>query len=178
MILYLAGFALGIIFVNLVWEHRSRDLEALTVFRIQGDPGVRGSGYLCYLIRRRLGVMLLYPLPGLTALGGYLVLAGLLWTGFLGGVLSAMAVLQLGVRGLLFLSAAVLPQALIYVPASLFYLTAVYRMSEKSRLAGGPERKKYREYFLACGAGMALVLCGVFLECYVNPMVLRWVSEL
>ncbi len=96
--------------------------------------------------------MLLYPLPGLTALGGYLVLAGLLWTGFLGGVLSAMAVLQLGVRGLLFLSAAVLPQALIYVPASLFYLTAVYRMSEKSRLAGGPERKKYREYFLACGS--------------------------
>ena len=93
--------------------------------------------------------------------------------GFLGGVLAAVVVLQLGLGSLVLLGAASVPQVLVYVPAGFFFLTVVYRMSERSRLEGAAGRGKYREYLLACTAGMALIFCGVLAECYVNPYILH-----
>ena len=110
---------------------------------------------------------------GFTVLGSYAVIAGLLWVGFLGGVLAAVVVLQLGLGGLVLLGAASVPQVLVYVPAGFFFQTVVYRMSERSRLEGAAGRGKYREYLLACTAGMALIFCGVLAECYVNPYILH-----
>ena len=173
LILYLTGFAVGIVFTNLAWEYRPGDLDALTVFSLQEGLRIRGSGYLWYLTRKRCGSLLLPALLGFTVLGSYAVIAGLLWVGFLGGVLAAVVVLQLGLGGLVLLGAASVPQVLVYVPAGFFFLTVVYRMSERSRLEGAAGRGKYREYLLACTAGMALIFCGVLAECYVNPYILH-----
>ena len=52
LILYLTGFAVGIVFTNLAWEYRPGDLDALTVFSLQEGVRIRGSGYLWYLTRR------------------------------------------------------------------------------------------------------------------------------
>ena len=173
LLLYLAGFAAGIVFANLAWPYRSHDLDALTAFQMRGEVEVRGTGYLWYLARKRCGLLLPAHVLGLTVLGSYAVMAGLLWTGFLGGILSAIAVLQLGIGGLLLLALSLVPQILIYVPAGLFYLTKVARMSEKSRADGRMGGRSYREYLLSCTAGLALIFCGVLVECYVNPWILN-----
>ena len=55
LMLYLAAFAAGILFVNLVWKYRTRDLEALTLFSIQGGGQIRLEGYLWYLAKKRGG---------------------------------------------------------------------------------------------------------------------------
>ena len=71
------------------------------------------------------------------------------------------------------LTAAAVPQIFVYLPAGLFYLTAVWRMSARSwageKLAAGT----YRDYLMTSGAGLALIFCGILLECYVNPHVLE-----
>ena len=161
---------MGIVFTNLAWEYRPGDLDALTVFSLQEGVRIRGSGYLWYLTRKRCGSLLLPALLGFTVLGSYAVIAGLLWVGFLGGVLAAVVVLQLGLGSLVLLGAASVPQVLVYVPAGFFFLTVVYRMSERSRLEGAAGRGKYREYLLACTAGMALIFCGVLAECLCKPV--------
>lgn len=173
LLLYLAGFAAGILFVNLAWKYRTGDLEALTLFSIQGGTEIRTDGYLWYLVRERGGILLAAHALGITVLGSYAVIAGLLWTGFLGGTLAAIAVLQLGLRGLAVLVAAAVPQIFLYLPAGLFYLGTVYRMSEKSRAGQKLSGKRYREYLITCLAGLALIFCGVLLECYVNPYILN-----
>lgn len=85
LLLYMAGFAAGIIFVNLAWKYRTRELEALTLFSLQGSSEIRTEGYLWYLVRERGGMLLAAHALGVTVLGSYAVIAGLLWTGFLGG---------------------------------------------------------------------------------------------
>lgn len=173
LLLYLAGFAAGILFVNLAWRYRTGDLETLTLFTLQGSGTLRMEGYLWYLTKKRGGTLLVLHALGITVLGKLAIAAGLLWSGFLGGTLAAIAVLQLGAKGLAVLTAAAVPQIFVYLPAGLFYLTSVWRMSARSwageKLAAGT----YRDYLMTSGAGLALIFCGILLECYVNPHVLE-----
>ena len=94
------------------------------------------EGYLWYLTKKRGGTLLVLHALGITVLGKLAIAAGLLWSGFLGGTLAAIAVLQLGAKGLAVLTAAAVPQIFVYLPAGLFYLTSVWRMSARS-WAGG-----------------------------------------
>lgn len=169
LLLYLAGFGAGIVFTNLVWKYRLQDLEALTAFRFQTNLDTAGTGYLWYLIRKRCGSLLVWHVLGLTAAGSYAAAAGAVWAGFLGGILSAAAILQLGLTGIGLLAAASFPQAVLYAPAGLFYLSRISGMSARCREGIRITRKKYKEYLLACGAGISIILCGVMLEYYVNP---------
>ena len=100
LLLYLAGFAAGILFVNLAWRYRTGDLETLTLFTLQGSGTLRMEGYLWYLTKKRGGTLLVLHALGITVLGKLAIAAGLLWSGFLGGTLAAIAVLQLGAKGL------------------------------------------------------------------------------
>ena len=106
LLLYLAGFAAGILFVNLAWRYRTGDLETLTLFTLQGSGTLRMEGYLWYLTKKRGGTLLVLHALGITVLGKLAIAAGLLWSGFLGGTLAAIAVLQLGAKGLAVLTAA------------------------------------------------------------------------
>lgn len=173
LLLFLAGFVTGIIFVNLVWRFRTQDIETLSLFSTGEayEAAAPLPGYLWYLMQKRLGILLVWHLAGITVLGIYLVAAGLLWTGFLGGTLAAVAVLQLGIRGLAVLAAAFLPQIFLYVPAGLAYLTCVWQMSEKSRSGGKLTGKSYKSYLLGCLAPLAVFVCGILTECYVNPYI-------
>ena len=174
LLLFLAGFVLGIVFVNLVWRFRTQDIETLSLFS-SGEGGRTAAplpGYLWYLTQKRMGIMLVWHLTGITILGTFLVAAGLLWTGFLCGTLSAIAVLQLGLRGIAVLTAAFLPQIFLYVPAGLWYLTCVWQMSEKSREGGRLNGRLYKGFLLSCLAPLAVFFCGILVECYVNPYIL------
>lgn len=173
LLLYLAAFAAGILFVNLVWKYRARDLEALTLFSIQGGTQIRLEGYLWYLAKKRGGGLLILHALGITILGSYAAAVSLLWMGFLGGILAAIAVLQLGIKGLAVLVAAAVPQIFLYLPAGLFYLSTVWRMSVRIRSGIRLNLPGYREYLMASGAGLALIFCGILLECYVNPYILN-----
>ena len=173
LLLYLAGFAAGILFVNLAWRYRTGDLETLTLFTLQGSGTLRMEGYLWYLTKKRGGTLLVLHALGITVLGKLAIAAGLLWSGFLGGTLAAIAVLQLGAKGLAVLTAAAVPQIFVYLPAGLFYLTAVWRMSARSWAGEKLAEGTYRDYLMTSGAGLALIFCGILLECYVNPHVLE-----
>ena len=177
LLLFLAGFVLGIIFVNLVWRYRTQDIDTLSLFSTGEGVSVQvhTSGYLWYLVQKRMGMLGVYHLVGVTVLGTVLVIAGLLWMGFLSGALAAIAILQLGLKGFAVLVAACVSQIFLYLPAGLFYLTSVYQMSEKSRGADGLNRKLYKGYLLNCLAPLAVIFCGILLECYVNPYILNLV---
>ena len=176
LLLFLAGFVLGIIFVNLVWQFRTQDIETLSLFSSGEGNEIYAPlpGYLWYLVQKRMGMLVIYHLAGITILGFFLVVAGLLWTGFLAGTLAAVAVLQLGVRGLAVLAVAFLPQILLYVPAGLYYFACVCQMSEKCRAGGRLTGKSYKQYLLKCLASSAVIFCGVLLECYVNLYIVNF----
>ena len=86
------------------------------------------------------------------------VILFLIWTGFSAGLLFSMAVLGMGVKGSILCIAGMLPQFLCYIPAYLIVVWYAYcypRMQwniQKSLVSGG------------------LLLVGIVLELYVNPV--------
>ena len=180
LLVFLGGFVLGILFVNMVWNCRTQDIDTLSLFSA-GEGGslqIRTRGYLWYLVQKRTGILWLYHFAGITRLGTAAVIAGLLWLGFLSGTLASIAILQLGLKGFAVITASCVPQVFIYIPAGLYYLTAVYQMSEKSLGMDGVIKKLYKGYLLRCLAALAAVFCGILLECYVNPYILNVILKM
>ena len=114
---------------------------------------------------------------GATVLGVPLVIAELLGYGFFFGTFLGIALLQNGIRGMLLFAAALLPQYLLYVPAAFGMFTVICYMSgqviQRNRFFG----KKAVQYSLWCLLFLTVVLWGILLECYVNPLILQWLIE-
>ena len=78
--------------------------------------------------------------------------------------------------GLLF-AAALLPQYLIYVPAFLGMFTVICSMSGQVKWRTAFFGRKAVQYCLWCVLFLTIVLWGILLEAYVNPLLLQWLLK-
>ncbi|MDD3279778.1 MAG: stage II sporulation protein M [Lachnospiraceae bacterium] len=171
--LFLIGFIVGIIFVNLQWRIRRTDIAGVNLFFL-GESGIQGKeqkGYLLYLLVNRLRLPVGLCLAGMLTIGVIAVYCAVLWYGFLGGMLLAVGLLSMGVKGMLMLLLAFLLPMLVYAPGLFFLLGNVLQMSESINMGRMFQAGLYGSYLLRCLMGLLALGAGILIECYVNPYV-------
>mgnify|MGYP000180650485 CR=1 FL=1 len=162
-LIYMLGFFLGIIYLNVASTRYVVDVGIWSEwFRSQYlGYDLKSFDYMWYVAQIRL-----LPAGGLAILGGtkfrkiaaYLFL---LWAGLASGMILTSALLMLGVKGLILCVISMLPHFLCYIPAYAMLLLYLFRypVSEWNST-------KTLSFVLFLTMGIAL-------ECLVNPVLLK-----
>ena len=167
MVYLVVGFFVGVIYENIVIKMGVETLELFfeTNLSLYQQTKIVTNQYLVYVLRERivlfLGIGLLGYFKWKKAIAILLVSA----VGFLSGILVILAVLELGVGGVLICGVGVLPQGIFYGMAG--YLLVLYWY-------GYPMQRwnRIKSIFIIVMLGI-----GILLEVYVNPIVVRWAIE-
>lgn len=131
-----------------------------------------------YVLRQRLGSMLVLAVLATTYLGIAVCGGMVLWYGVCTGVLLAAAVIRYGIKGILLVLVAMFPQYLIYIPAiigMLFWCGKLYRMIYLDRSLTTDGEKTF--FLPKCLLQLVGILCvfvvGCVLESFLNPLFMK-----
>ena len=122
--------------------------------------------YLWYVARARVVSLLVLLVLGCLKWKKVLVSAGMLWTGFMTGVLTVSAVIQLGMKGVLLCLAGLFPHMICYGLAYGVLLLFLYRY---------PHRQWNGAKTIFVGF---LMFLGIVLEAYLNPILLKMIIRM
>ena len=178
-ILFVAGFVLGIVLPNLLWktELEEKGLPGLYLLTRAGGGLPANPEYFLYVLKNRGSIYMLIMLCGLSVFGLPVSVAAGVWMGFLMGAVLTVSLLEFGVEGMFLAGALFLPQYIIYVPVSL----ALYqRSSEISVKCWRNQRliaSERRKYGIFCAMAGGLLTVGMFLESYVNPLLIEMAMD-
>ncbi|MGI6093818.1 MAG: stage II sporulation protein M [Lachnospiraceae bacterium] len=176
-LLYLAGFILGIFFVNLVRQNMSYGWKTLGLYLIQEQNTIfSGREYFEELLKSRGLYFGFYAVIGITAFGIVFLIVGLLWNGFLAGSLVTMFLTEYGIRGMLLGVSCFFSQCLAYfLSMGLLYIAVFQRFLKiwRRKTLSMQDYKNYVWIVLVCGI---LNFIGIFLEGYVNYFVIKLVK--
>lgn len=161
---FLAGFLAGIAavcFLPTQLVSAPGFLDAASFARLKSLK-IDAIPLFCYALRQRMTAAFFLILLALAGLGG--VGAGLFsfWCGASAGMVMTALSLRYGPGGLLLFAGCVLPQQLFLIPGFLLLLEWTTQKKEKTRLL----------------LSFFFLLFGCLLESYVNPMLLKFVSNL
>lgn len=178
--IFLVGLVAGIITMNfgksilledtgLLDENTLRQLSSV-------NPG--GSALFAFVLRKRMIVFVMFVVAATTYLGMAACVIGAGWYGFSAGAFLAAGVLRYGMKGILLVLAATLPQYLVYIPA----IYGLLLWCEKTcRMIYGKNYYQDRDAKAPVLTGRVLsllvlivmMLVGCALESFVNPPVLK-----
>ncbi len=165
-VFFMTGFVLGVFYIILLGRADNHNMLMSSYFFAKYQYMEYSSlDLLVYILKSRLTLITFLWLMGLTVIGTMTVLMFSLWAGFSMGLILTMAVVKLGMAGMLLCLISMFPQYLIYFPAFLYGLLHIYEMSQQKRWNG--------TYVAAFGLMALLVIVGGVLESYVNPMLLK-----
>ncbi len=155
------GFLIGILYENLVSKGNGISMEQLK--NLSGV--VVSEAYLWYVVKIRLIPLVVLLVIGLLKVRKIAILIGVLWTGFLAGVLLVSAVLLLGMKGILLCFLGMFPHMLFYGVS--FGTLANYLFHYP---------KGQWNYAKSILVGFCMFL-GIIFESYLNPVLMRWFSQ-
>lgn len=167
-VFFMIGFIVGILYANVV----SRDDTAADgifneyFLKQYAQTEIIAEDYIRYVLRARLAPILAVSLLGCTKWKKAVVGGTLGWTGFSGGVLAVLAVLHLGMKGLLLCIAGIVPQVFFYVLAYIVLLIYLYHYPKGT---WNPAKTVF--------VTLSLVV-GILLETYVNPILMKFIIKI
>lgn len=179
---FLFGFFLGVFLMN-IWKSsllaETGFLDEEMLYQLKYMQ-IDGHVFFFYVLKKRLALFFMLLVFATTYLGVAVTYGALVWFGFSSGMLMAAVLIRYGLKGILLICASVLPQYIVYVPVFWLLLNWCY---EICRLLYFPakmyEENRYRSRrTLLMAKGMqalillAVVIIGVLLESYVNPIIL------
>lgn len=185
--LFMISFFIGILIVNLGHEAwiQNGSLFGMDMMKRLKSSRPEGAGMIAYILRHRLSAVCMLSLISTTMIGLPVLGAYICYTGLAAGCLLSVAVIRYGIRGLLFIAAALFPQAILLIPAyaALFlWAVSLNRTLYASRTnLTGYERFSSRFYLGKCAQMIgivAVVIMGCLLESYVNPNILHFVLKI
>lgn len=167
--IFAAGFIIGLLFLNFRKSSLLENtgvLDEYTLYRMKYMT-VDSSAFLSFVLRKRVGRILLLVVLSTTYLGMAACVGNIFWYGMCSGMFVSAAMIRYGVKGILLVVVSVFPQVLIYIPAMLSLLawcTKLYR---------GIYHEREVPSMPGCLFGLARILFvfafGILLECYINP---------
>ena len=163
IVLFLTGFFIGIISTNI--ESKKMILyngifsdSFLNQYR---QLNIEPEKYLWYVMKIRLFPMILLGTFGCTRFKRTVVTIFLCWTGFLSGSGITLAILKMGVKGMLLGIVSLTPQIIFYISGYFIVLWYLYQYPNVKW--NGTK---------AIGTGLAM-LTGIILETWVNPIFMK-----
>lgn len=184
--LFTIGLFLGILVVNLGYDTWIKDGSLLgtdMIVRLKNSVP-DSNGLFGYIMKHRLFTVCMLGLLATTIIGLPAIYGYICYVGLAAGCLLSVAVIRYGVRGMLLMTAGILPQGVLLIPAymALFaWAVGVNRMLYS--------KNPYKEYYLKFSRQIyvkkglqivgivAVVIIGCLLESYVNPKLLHLILK-
>lgn len=160
---FMPGFLLGILYVNFVAKQYVAEQGIFSMYFLKQYMSVEVvvKEYMLYLVRIRIFPFALLTGLAFTKARKLFAVAFLLWTGFSGGMLLTMAVLGMGIKGIILCIAGIFPQFLCYIPAYVVVLWYCWMYPQN-------QWNHQKTIFV-----VLTVLMGLILEVYVNPVLMK-----
>lgn len=134
---------------------------------------ISGGDLFVYLFYERVPKVCILLVLSL-GVGIWIVYSYLAYLGFSVGILTVISIINYGVKGILLMWAFLFPQWICYVPALfVWYGFLLEKRKAKREYALGERRRKKGAGFVFAAGGAVLLICGIFLESYINPQILR-----
>lgn len=167
LVFCMAGFFLGILYTNIASREFLYTGGMFNEYYIEQflQTEIQTEEYFWYLLPVRILPVLFLVLIGKVRFRRWAAAGALTWTGFLLGVLFTAAIMQLGARGILACLAALLPQGLFYMAGYGLLLWHLYLYPQ------------IRWNLTKTIAVSILILSGIILECYTNPIFMKIVLK-
>lgn len=175
--IFTAGIVAGIFFMNLgksILLENTGLLDEYTLYDMKYMT-VDSSALFYYVVKQRLGSVLVLAVLATTYLG--LVVCGgfVLWYGLCTGAFLATAVIRYGIKGILLVLVGIFPQYLIYVPAvmgMLVWCRKLYRAIylDRSFTAEWTNSFGLPKCLLQLAGILCVLVVGCVLESFLNPL--------
>lgn len=178
-VFFLAGFLLGVLYIYFAGDKSG---DGVDFFSVQNLMQFRYVDIVCedyfwYLFRKRAGVLLLLMILSLALAGKYLLAGFLMLFGCSMGTLLSVLIIRYGLKGMLLFFGLIFPQDFIYLPAVFGWVALLIDWNEglfggkmTTRRRADGKKGKFKRVFLLCG----VTIIGIAMECYVNPVVVKW----
>ncbi len=168
IIVLAVGFFVGILYENIVSKSRGMSIELFQSYFLKQFAQVEivAEEYLWYVARARVVPFLLLLLLGCLRWKKTIVSIFISWTGFLFGVVIVSSVIQLGIRGILFCLAGLLPHAIFYILAYGIYLLHLYRYPSQ-------HWNGTKTIFV-----ILMMVLGIVLETYLSPIIIKCIVRI
>ncbi len=171
--IFTAGVFAGMVIMNLgksILLENTGLLDEYTLYHMKYMT-VDSSALFYYVLKERLGLLLMLAVLSTTYLGLVVCSGMTLWYGICAGSFLAAAVLRYGIKGILFVIVGVFPQYIIYVPAMVVMLLWCQRIYKKIYLE---KTELFIPRSLVQLMGILFVfVIGCVLESFLNPYFLR-----
>ena len=168
LIFIAVGFLIGIIYQNIVSGKQviTTDLFLKSNLERYLHTDIVTKKYLWYVLKERIWLFVIILMLGCIKWKKFVVAVCLSLAGFIMGVLTVSSVLQLGMKGILFCIAGMLPQGIFY--GILYSVLFVYWYWFPAR-----QWNKVKTIFMAL-----MFTVGVLVEVYVNPVLVKWIIQI
>ena len=169
LILLLAvGFFVGILYENIISKNSGISMELFQTYFLKQFIQVEivTEEYLWYVARARVIPFLLLCMLGCLKWKKAVVGVYVSWIGFLTGIVVVSAVIQLGIKGILFCLASLIPHMICYVLAYSVLLLYLYRYP-------GRRWSSVKTIFV-----VLMLFLGIVLETYLSPFFIKMVARM
>ncbi len=177
-IFLLLSFVAGIFTANLIGREAVSHAGVLNDYFIEKFQytQIKGENLFFYVVGERLPLLLLLFLLMVTSFGipgGILTLG---WQGFSVGFMLSTGIAKYGIKGIMLILAGLFPQYLFYIPVYIFYCCMAVFLRQRLREEGSNRSERgflYGIGMLAVFLMLLMFVAGIFMESYVNPMILK-----
>lgn len=185
-ILFFGCFFVAIFVANTIWKNEAAWMGYLHENSVLSwiDTNVQDVNNIIYILLCRLPIWLAILIFGRILFGVVLAAVYAGWQGFVIGFVLSAFIMRYGVMGILIFIFSSCPQILLYVLAYwLLYRMICKLYREKRRImylgeSGVVESKVSTGYVGACFVLSTIFLTGVFLESYVNVLLLEKIARI
>ncbi len=171
--LFFISFLAGVLAANFLGIALGRDTGAMGEYYMNRYlyTDISGRELFVYLFYERVPrAFLLFLLSA--GVGIWMIYGYVLYLGLTIGILSVISIISYGVKGVLLMFAFLFPQWIFYI-LFVWYGFLGEKRRVRRELAGDRKMGKKAEWLVFAAGGMVLLICGIFLESYVNPHILR-----
>lgn len=164
LILYMAGFFIGILYANFLGITYLYDTGIFHEYFLNQyvNREIWMEQYLVYLVKQRVVPLALLAVSASTRFRKIAAIICLLWTGFAGGTLAVTAIVRMGIAGMFYYAAAMVPQGFFYVFAYIIILCYLFDIPIA-------RWNVWKTIFVVLSFS-----AGILTEVYVNPHVIKW----
>ncbi|MCM1258022.1 MAG: stage II sporulation protein M [Roseburia sp.] len=174
--LFFISFMAGVLLANFMGIASGRDTGAMGEYYLNRYlyTEISGRELFVYLFYERVPKALLLLILSV-GIGMWIIYGYVAYLGLSIGILSVVSIISYGVKGILLVSAFLFPHWICYGPIlCLWYGFLVEKRKVRREYSIGERRRGKSAGWIVFGAGgMLLLICGLFLESYINPQILR-----
>ena len=180
--LFLGGFFAGTLLINIFksfFLEKMNLLNEASISRLK-YLDINNNALLGYVIRERLGIVIILGLLATTYVGLLAMNIFAAWMGLMAGVFLSVSAIRYGLKGIMLILAGILPQYFLLVPACIMLMNWCYLLCAGLYFPHKSMETSYgnKKQFLIRKTGQLTIIIGVviiasILESYVNPTLLK-----